>query len=157
MSDRIHHVTAEGLAQLRAEYEELMNVRRPEIIRTVAAARSEGDLRENAGYHAARHDLGMIEGRIRELERLLKRVEVIDEGSAKGNRSSVTIGSTVTIEVDGDEERYTIVGAVEANPGEGRISNQSPFGKALLGARVGETVTIQAPSSSFKARILSIE
>jgi transcription elongation factor GreA len=157
MSDRIHHVTSEGLAQLKAEYEQLVNVRRPEIIRVVAAARSEGDLRENAGYHAARHDLGMVEGRIRQLERMLKRIEVIDDGADRGDRSSVTIGSTVTIDVDGDEERYTIVGAVEANPGAGRISNQSPFGQALLGARVGDVVTIQAPSSSFRARIVSIE
>lgn len=157
MSRSVHHVTQEGLEQLRAEYDELVNVRRPELVRAVAAARAEGDLRENAGYHAARHDLGMVEGRIKQLEQLLKRVEVIDSGPGNGDRSVVTLGSRVTIDIEGDEETYTIVGAVEANPAEGRISNVSPYGKALLGRRVGETVTIQAPAASFTARVVAIE
>jgi transcription elongation factor GreA len=155
MEEKIH-VTQEGLEQLRAELDELVTVRRPEIIRTVAAAREEGDLRENAGYHAARHDQGMIEGRIRELEAMLRRVEVIDTESTSQNSNVVTLGSTVTIDIEGDEETYTIVGAVEANPAEGRISNLSPFGKALLGARVGQTVKIHSPASVLSATVLSI-
>jgi transcription elongation factor GreA len=150
-------VTEEGLEQLKAEYEELVNVRRPEIVRTVAAARDEGDLRENAGYHAAKFDQGMIEGRIRELESMLRRVQIIDTHAAAASTSSVRLGSTVTIDVEGDEETYTIVGAVEANPAEGRISNLSPFGKALIGARVGQTVHINTPAAVLQARVLTIE
>ena len=130
MPERIH-VTEEGLAALQAEYDELVNVRRPEIIRAVAQAREEGDLRENAGYHAAKHDQGFIEGRIREIEQMLKRVEIIDSAPA-GVSNEVRLGSTVTIEIDGEKETYTIVGAVEAKPAQGRISNVSPVGKALI-------------------------
>ncbi len=148
-------VTSEGLEQLKAEYDELVNVKRPEIIRVIAAAREEGDLRENGGYHAARHDQTLIEGRIKQLEQMLKRVEIIDEAAAS-NASTVRLGSTVTIDIDGDAETYTIVGAVEANPAEGRISNESPVGKALIGHGVGQTVTIQTPHAILKARITSI-
>lgn len=155
MQDRIP-ITAEGLAALQAEYEELVNVRRPEIIRIVAQAREEGDLRENAGYHAAKNDQGFIEGRIREIEGMLKRVELIDSAPAHGP-AEVRLGSTVTIEIDGDKETYTIVGAVEAKPALGRISNVSPVGKALLGARVGDNVHIQTPASLLQARVIAIE
>lgn len=148
-------ITAEGLAALKAEYDELVNVRRPEIIRAVAQAREEGDLRENAGYHAAKHDQGFIEGRIREIEAMLKRVEVID--SDAGSANEVRLGSTVTIEIDGDRETYTIVGAVEAKPALGRISNVSPVGKALMGARVGQQVDIQTPTTVMQARVIAIE
>ncbi|RIK41730.1 MAG: transcription elongation factor GreA [Chloroflexi bacterium] len=155
MQERIP-ITAEGLAALQAEYEELVNVRRPEIIRIVAQAREEGDLRENAGYHAAKNDQGFIEGRIREIEGMLKRVELIDSAPAHGP-AEVRLGSTVTIEIDGDKETYTIVGAVEAKPALGRISNVSPVGKALLGARVGDNVHIQTPASLLQARVIAIE
>ncbi len=148
-------ITAEGLAALKAEYDELVNVRRPAIIKAVAQAREEGDLRENGGYHAAKHDQGFIEGRIRDIESMLKRVEVIDTAPASGGK--VQLGSTVTIEIDGDKETYTIVGAVEAKPAQGRISNVSPVGQALIGARVGDEVRIQTPSSTLQARVLAIE
>lgn len=149
-------VTKEGLEQLQAEYDELVNVKRPDIIRTVAAAREEGDLRENAGYHAARHDHSLIEGRIRDLEQMLKRAQIIDVAPASRDSSRVTIGSTVTIEIEGDEETYTIVGAVEAKPTEGRISNESPYGRALVGHRIGDTVTIKTPAMVLNARIVSV-
>ncbi len=154
MSNRVH-VTKEGLEQLKAEYDELVNVRRPAIIKAIASAREEGDLRENAGYHAARHDQSMIEGRIRQLEQMLKRAEVIETEQARTD--IVRLGSTVTIDIDGDKETYTIVGAVEAKPSEGRVSNESPFGKALIGAKPGQTVTIETPATTLKARVLSIE
>lgn len=150
-------VTRGGLAALKLEYDELVNQRRPTLVQSVAAAREEGDLRENAGYHAARYDLGMIEGRIRELEQTLKHVEVIEESRTKVTAGTVKLGSTVTIEIDGDTETYTIVGTVEARPAEGRISNESPFGKALLGAKKGQKVTIQTPTAQMKAKVLSVE
>lgn len=155
MEEKVH-VTPEGLAALRAELDDLVQNRRPAIIRTVALAREEGDLRENAGYHAARHDQTMIEGRIRQLEDILKRVEVIDADAASRAGGVVRLGTTVTIEIDGAEETYTIVGSVESNPLEGRISDKSPWGQALLGARVGQTVNIQTPASVLKARVVKI-
>ena len=150
-------VTREGLAKLKEEYEHLVNSERPRIVEVIAEARSHGDLRENAAYDAAKHDQGIIEGRIRELERMLKRVEIIDESSSATASSNVRIGSTVTIEVDGEEEKYTIVGAVESRPAQGRISNESPFGKALLGRKVGDEVTIETPGINMEAKILRIE
>ena len=155
MSDKVH-VTEEGLAALQAEYDDLVNNRRPDIIRTVAAARDEGDLRENSGYHAARHDQTMIEGRIRQLEDMLKRVEVIDASASAKSGGLVRLGSTVTLEIDGAEETYTIVGSVESNPLEGRISDKSPWGQALLGSKVGQTVNIQTPTMVLKARVISV-
>jgi transcription elongation factor GreA len=151
-------VTRDGLKALQEEYDHLVNNERPRIVEVIAEARSHGDLRENAAYDAAKHDQGIIEGRIRELERMLKRVELIDEEkNADTDDSVVRIGSTVTIEVDGAEETYTIVGAVESRPAEGRISNESPFGRALLGQSEGEVVTIETPGMDMTAKILRVE
>jgi len=155
MDEKVH-VTEEGLATLRAEYEDLITNRRPAIIQTVALAREEGDLRENSGYHAARHDQTMIEGRIRQLEDMLKRVEVIDSNAAAKSGGLVRLGTTVTIEIDGEQETYTIVGSVESNPLEGRISDKSPWGQALLGSKVGQTVNIQTPTTVLKAKVISV-
>jgi transcription elongation factor GreA len=149
-------VTEAGLKALKDEHEHLVNNERPRIVEAIAEARSHGDLRENAAYDAAKHDQSIIEGRIRELERMLKRVELIDDGEASGS-TTVRVGSTVTLEIDGFEERYTIVGAVEAKPAQGRISNESPFGQALLGRSVGEDVTIETPGVDIQARITNIE
>jgi transcription elongation factor GreA len=132
-------------------------VRRPQIISAVAEARAEGDLRENAGYHAAKNDQGFIEARIREIEQLLKRVDVIDNDGASGPSGVVRLGSTVTVEIDGVEETYTITGQVEAKPREGKISNESPVGRALLGHRAGQTVEIQTPRAPMTAKIVRVE
>ncbi len=155
MDEKVH-VTEDGLKALRAEHDDLVNNRRPEIIRIVALAREEGDLRENSGYHAARHDQTMIEGRIRELESMLKRIEVIDANAGAKSGGKVRLGSTVTIAIDGDEETYTIVGSVESNPLEGRISDKSPWGQALLGSKAGQTVNITTPTATIRARVVSV-
>ena len=152
-TDRIP-VTRDGHQKLLEELDHLVTVRRPEIIKLVALAREEGDLKENAGYDAARNDQSFIEGRIRDIETILKRIDIIEEDAGGG--SIVTIGSTVTIKIDGDNETYTIVGAVEADPNEGRISNESPFGKALLGRRIGDTTEIHTPVTTLKAEIIEI-
>lgn len=154
-SDRIP-VTKDGHAKLLEELDHLVKVRRPEIIKAVATAREEGDLRENAGYDAARNDQSFIEGRIRDLESILKRVDIIDEDAASDGQT-VTVGSTVTIKIDGDTETYTIVGAVEADPTGGKISNESPFGRALLGKRVGDSTEIETPVTTLNAEIVSVE
>jgi transcription elongation factor GreA len=150
-------ITREGLDKLQEEYDDLVNRRRPEIVRAIAQAREEGDLRENAGYDAAKNDQGFIEARIREIEQLLRRVDVIDSGAPSGPAGVVRLGSTVTVEIDGAEETYTITGQVEAKPREGKISNESPVGRALLGHRVGQTVNIQTPGMAMTARIVRIE
>jgi transcription elongation factor GreA len=152
-NDRIP-VTKEGHAKLLEELDDLINVQRPAIIRQVASAREEGDLRENAGYDAARNEQSFIEGRIRDLESILKRIEIIDESTVEAN--VVSIGSTVTIKIDGELETYTIVGSVEANPSQGRISNESPFGKALIGKKVGDMAEIITPVTTLHAEVIEI-
>jgi transcription elongation factor GreA len=149
-------ITREGLEALRQEYEYLVKHRRPEIARVIQEAREHGDIRENAAYDAAKHDQAFIEGRIREIEELLKRVELIEQ-PIDGDRSVVRVGSTVTIEIDGEIETYTIVGAIEAKPSAGRISNESPVGRALLGHRAGEIVPIETPNGTLMARIIVVQ
>lgn len=152
-SDRIP-VTREGHAKLLEELDDLVNVQRPNIIRQVATAREEGDLRENAGYDAARNEQSFIEGRIRDLESILKRVDIIDESSVETN--VVSVGSTVTIKIDGELETYTIVGTVESNPANGRISNESPFGRALIGKKVGDVAEIVTPVTTLHAEVIEL-
>ena len=155
MEQRRVPVTREGLERLKAELEDLREVRRPQIVAQVAEARSHGDLRENAAYDAARHDQAMNEKRIGELEALLRSAVVMDEGELR-DRDAVGIGSTVVVDFEGDEERYTIVGAIEARPAAGLISNESPIGKALLGKRVGDEVQISVPRGVLRLSITKI-
>ncbi|MER3438470.1 MAG: transcription elongation factor GreA [Chloroflexota bacterium] len=149
-------VTREGLERLKAELDELKNVRRPAIAAAIAEARSHGDLRENAAYDAAKHDQMLIEKRISDLEALLRSAEVMDE-TEREDRDVVGLGSTVVVEFDGEEERYTIVGAIEAKPSQGRISNESPIGQALLGKREGEVARVMTPGGERTITILRIE
>jgi transcription elongation factor GreA len=149
-------VTREGLERLKAELEDLKSVRRPAIAAAVAEARSHGDLRENAAYDAARHDQMMNEKRISDLEALLRSAEIMDDGGVN-NGDVVGIGNTVIVEFDGEEERYTIVGAIEAKPTAGRISNESPIGRALLGKREGQIAQVPTPGGMRKLTILRIE
>ncbi|MCC7023796.1 MAG: transcription elongation factor GreA [Thermomicrobiales bacterium] len=148
-------VTREGLEQLERELQELKEVRRPAIVAAIAEARSHGDLRENAGYDAAKHDQAMTEKRIADLEGMIRNARIIEEMPT--SRDVVHIGSTVVVDVEGDEERYTIVGAIEAKPAQGRISNESPVGKALLGLRPGEVGVAETPRGSMRLRVLRIE
>lgn len=148
-------VTREGLERLREELEYLREVRRPEIAAIVAEARSHGDLRENSAYDAARHDQMMNERRIADLDTLFRNAVLVeDQPSADG---AVGLGTTVVIDWDGEEERYTIVGAIEAKPTEGKISNQSPIGAALLGKRPGQKAEVPTPGGSQVVTILRVE
>ena len=148
-------VTREGLERLKAELEELKNVKMPQITEAVAEARSHGDLRENAGYEAARHDQMMAKRRIDELEDLVRHAEIIDDSQAI--RGVVSLGSKVTVDFDGDEEVYTIVGAIEAKPAAGLISNESPIGRSLMGRRAGQTTMFSAPGGTTTIKIISVE
>ena len=148
-------VTAEGLERLKQELKELTEVRRPAVIAAVADARSHGDLRENAAYDAARDEQALTERKIAEYEAMLRNAVVMDE--ANRPRDVVGIGSTVVVDFDGDEERYTIVGAIEAKPAAGLISNESPIGKALLGKRPGQDAFVMTPGGQSKLTVKRID
>ncbi|PJF44364.1 MAG: transcription elongation factor GreA [Phototrophicales bacterium] len=143
-NEEITYLTEEGAAELRAELEELINVKRPELAVKLKEAIAMGDLSENADYHDAKEQQAFLEGRIQYLERLLRNAKIIsDEDREKG---VVTVGSEVTVQEDGQEpETYRIVGPAEANPAEGKISNESPLGRALLGKKVRSKVKVQTP------------
>ncbi|HIP87766.1 MAG TPA: transcription elongation factor GreA, partial [Anaerolineales bacterium] len=133
----------------------LRTVRRQEVARRLHEALAEGDILENAELEAARNEQAFVEGRILELEELLRRAEIIEEEASDG---IVRVGSRVTIvEGDGPPERYHIVGPAEASPSEGKISYESPLGKALMGHRVGDEVTVNAPGGALTFRIVEIK
>jgi transcription elongation factor GreA len=155
MTTRQVPVTREGLERLRSELKELKEVRRPAVVAALAEARSHGDLRENAGYDAAKHDQAMTEKRIADLDALLRQAVIIEDEETAGDE--VRIGSTVVVDVEGEEERYTIVGAIEAKPAQGLISNESPVGRALLGLRPGEETVAEAPHGGTRLRVVRIE
>lgn len=150
------YLTAEGAEQLRAELEQLKGPAREELAQRLRSAIEMGDLSENADYHAAKEQQGFLEGRIQELEYLLKHAIIIDNNGRKNDR--VDIGSHVTIqEGNHPPETYMIVGAKEADPRSGRISNQSPFGSAILGKSAGDEVIVKTPQGEITLRIIKIE
>ena len=149
------YLTQEGLEELKNELDNLINVKRPENIQAIKEARSLGDLSENAEYDAARNEQAQIEGRIKQLEKMLENVSIISEVS----KDKVGIGNTVAIKyVDDDEEdEYKIVGSQEADPFESRISNESPIAKALFDHKVGDVVTVESPNGSYEIEIIEIK
>jgi transcription elongation factor GreA len=150
------YLTAEGAAKLKTELEELRGPRRDEMAERLRSAIQMGDLSENADYHKAKEDQAFMEGRIQELEYLLKNATIIDEMVVSSD--TVQVGSCVTVqEGDYPEETFFLVGATEADPRNGRISNESPIGSALLGGRVGDVVTATTPGGEIQLKILKIE
>jgi transcription elongation factor GreA len=151
------YLTADGLKKIEEEYDYLINTRRKEVAQMIAEAKAEGDISENAGYDEAKTAQGFLEGRIRELENIIKNATLIADHQRPSNE--VSLGRTVLVREAGTdfEERYTIVGAVEADPANGRVSNQSPMGKALLGKRKGQRATVNSPGGEIVFEILGIE
>jgi transcription elongation factor GreA len=149
------YITSEGLQQLEEELAYLQTEKREELSRKLEAAIAQGDLKENADYHDAKEEQGFVEARIRDIEDSLRRAKIIDEN---GPSDIVRVGSTVTVSEEGfdEEETYVIVGAAEADPAAGRISNESPIGRALLGTRIGEVAMAETPGGAIKFAILSI-
>lgn len=147
------YLTHEGLKKLKEEYKELTSVKRKEVTERISKAREFGDISENSEYDTAREEQSFVEGRILEIEEILKHAKVINE---KVKHSVVEMGSKVKVDIDGEKDEFSIVSSVEANPAEGKISNESPVGKALLGAKVGDVVTV---SSSIKStyKILDVK
>lgn len=150
-------ITEEGYARLQEELKELTEVERPKIIEAVADARSHGDLRENSAYDAARQDQAMIEKRISDLENTLRNAVVVTRQTSSASNGTVGLGSKVVVNMDGDEETFTIVGAAEARPSQGFISNASPIGKALDGRRQGDKVKANTPGGMLELEILSVD
>ena len=148
-------MTAEGFLNLETELNELKTVKRPQVIEALKDARAQGDLSENADYDAAKNDQAELEARIKELEFMLDHAKIIESSAKEG---IVSLGSTITINYveDDEEEEYQIVGSLEANPSENRISNESPIGKAVLDRKVGDIVTVESPGGSFDVKILAI-
>ncbi len=150
-------VTREGFERLTGELKDLTDVKRPEIVAAVAEARSHGDLRENAAYDAARQDQAMIEKRIVELEGMLRNARVIDTSLSTNANGQIGVGSRVTVDFDGEDEQYTLVGAIEAKPAAGLISTESPIGRQLLGKKAGDTAMVETPGGSMTLTIKAVE
>jgi transcription elongation factor GreA len=152
MNDKPIPLTAEGRAQIEAEYQHLINVRRAEVAAQIGAAAEDGDLSENAAYDHAKDEQALLEGRIAQLEHFLRNAVLIEAAST----GTVQLGSVVTVDQDGDEDTYTIVGPLEAAPTKGRISNESPIGRALLNHAPGDEVDVNAPAGVRKVRIVDV-
>jgi transcription elongation factor GreA len=151
-------LTKEGFQKLADELEFLRTQKRVDVANRLHEAMEGGELIENAEYEAAKNEQAFVEGRIQELEMILASARVIDEKGRKEKGDLVQVGSKVTIKEDGGKpETYFIVGAAEANPREGKISNESPIGKAILNHHAGEEVNVEAPGGTFQVKIVKIE
>lgn len=150
-------MTREGKQKLENELEHFKSVKRKEVVERIKIARSFGDLSENSEYDSAKEEQAFVEGRITTLENMIRNAKIIEEDEM--NSDSVGLGKSVTfIELpNGDEETYTIVGSAEADPFEGKISNDSPIAKSLIGKKVGDEVTVQTPGGDMNVRIVSIK
>ena len=153
MTDKPVYLTAEGKKKLEEELDYLVNVRRREVAAEIQSAKEEGDISENSAYDEAKMTQGFVEGRIQTIEAQLLNAVIIKNGHS----DKVSVGSKVTVSEDGMEETYYIVGSAEADPLNGKISNESPIGQALMGQRAGVTVSYYAPAGEIKLRILGIE
>ena len=156
MHEDVVYVTEEGLQKIKDELAFLSGEKREELANKLQAAIAQGDLKENADYHAAKEEQAFVEGRIKDLEDSLRRAEIIKKD---GRSNKVRVGSKVTVVEEGfddEEETYTIVGAHEADPANGLISNESPIGRALLGAKKGQVVSAATPGGEIRFQIQAI-
>ncbi len=154
MADKGISLTQEGLENLKQELKELKEVKRPEIIERIKRAKEFGDLSENAEYQSAKEDQSFIEGRIQELEAMIKTAHVV---AKKANTSTIDIGSKVTVAIDGDKLVYEIVGPTEGDLERNRISSESPVGRALLGHKKADVVTVMAPGGDIEYKIVDVK
>ena len=150
-------MTAAGYAALNEELKDLKSIQRPDVIRAIAEAREHGDLSENAEYHSARERQSFIEGRIKELEGLISRAEVIDPSKLSG--SQIKFGATITVaDEDTDEEKtYQIVGETEADVAAGKLNIRSPLARALIGKEPGDSVEVMTPGGGKSYEVISVE
>jgi len=149
------YLTQNGLDSLKKEHDDLLSLKRPEVVARLSSAREMGDLSENAEYTAAREELAFIDGRIEELELFLKQAVLIEDAGSHGG-DIINLGSKVTVKIDSKKEIFTLVGEWEADPAEKKISHESPLGKALMGKTVGDEIEVAAPAGTMIYRIVSI-
>ena len=156
MVEKVYPMTLEGKAKLEQELEELKTVKRKEIVERIKIARSFGDLSENSEYESAKDEQAFTEGRITTLENMIRFAQIIDNNNVVADE--VSLGRTVTFveQPDGEEEEYTIVGSAEADPMSGKISNDSPIAKALIGKKINEEVTISTPGGDMIVKIVKV-
>lgn len=145
-------LTKEGFENLKDELTTLV-ARRPDVLKRMVEAREQGDLSENAGYHAAREELGYIDSRTRQVKAMLRLADVVDGDGGE----TVSFGDTVVADVDGSKMEFKIVSDLEADPAERKMSDKSPIGSALLGKLVGQTVVVEIPDGQMKLRVLEIK
>jgi transcription elongation factor GreA len=153
MNNKPAYLSKEGLEQVRHELDELVNVKRAEVAARIHEAKEHGDITENAEYEDAKNEQAFVEGRIQTLSALVKNAVVIEENHSS---THVQIGSHVSLQSEDGKESFQIVGSAEAAPAEGKISNESPVGRALLGRKKGDEVTVSVPAGDTKYKILSI-
>ncbi|WP_428909211.1 transcription elongation factor GreA [Niallia sp. Krafla_26] len=155
--EKVYPMTQAGKEKLEQELEHLKTVKRKEVVERIKIARGFGDLSENSEYDAAKDEQAFVEGRITTIENMIRNAKIISE--AELSNDAVSLGSSVTfVELpDGDEETYTIVGSAEADPFEGKISNDSPIAKSLIGRKVGDEVTVQTPGGEMNVKIIEIK
>ena len=147
-------LTTIGKEKLEKELEDLAKVRRPEVIAKIEAAKEHGDLSENAEYHEAKDEQGMIESRIREINEILRTAEFAGDHDSG---HTIEIGSEITVDIEGEVRDFTIVGFNEQNPSEGKISNESPMGQAFIGHAEGDMIDIKVPKGILKIKILKVK
>lgn len=149
-------ITEEGLEKLQKELDELRLVRRPDVISRIKTAKEYGDLSENSEYTAAKDDQSFVEGRIQELETLIKHSKVVVNGHGE-KHAAIEIGCKVTVEVDGEKDSFEIVGPTESDPARGRISTDSPVGQTLMGRKVNDRVAVETPDGKVSYKIIAVD
>ncbi|TMW73940.1 transcription elongation factor GreA [Alteribacter natronophilus] len=156
MVEEKHYMTEEGKQKLEKELEHLKTERRKEVVERIKVARDFGDLSENSEYDSAKEEQAFVEGRINQLEKMIRNAEIIEENA--GDSNVVSLGKSVKFKElpDGDEESYQIVGRAEADPIEGKISNDSPMAQSLLGKTIGERVSVSTPGGDMEVEIIEV-
>ena len=148
------YLTQKGLDELKLELDDLINVKRPANIQSIKEARALGDLSENADYDAARNEQAQLEARIKELEYKLEHSEIIDNK----DKNIANVGSVIVVEYGPDDtEEYKLVGSLEADPFNNKISNESPIGKAVIGHKAGEKISVESPNGSYEVLLKSVQ
>jgi transcription elongation factor GreA len=149
-----NQLTKQGFENLKKELEELKSIKRPQAVDRLSKARSMGDLSENSEYSAAKEELAFVEGKIQEIEEILKDAQIVE---INNNSNTVQLGSSVVVEINGQKEKFEIVGEFEADPLNKKLSHTSPIGQALTGKKVGDWVEVEVPAGKIKYKVIDIK
>jgi len=155
MNDKVQYISNESLEKLKKEIENIKDQKIPEIAKKIDEAKQLGDLSENAEYHQAKDDMAWAQGRVMEIDNIIDNAEIIKEGGE--NKNEVGLGSIVVVKVNGEKKEFKVVGQQESDPATGKISNESPLGRQLLGAKLKEEVKVQTPAGEKIYKIIEIK